>query len=49
VTDTKVIKLAQPGRSRRKSLTPWGDIPIIRPRRATSASCVTGICPSVRS
>ena len=69
MTDTNVIKLAQPGTFtyslteilrdsvralltqavKRKSPTSWGDMPILRPRRATSASCVTGICPSARS
>jgi hypothetical protein len=69
VTDTNVIKLAQPGtftdslteilRDRARALltqavetevvTSWGDMAISRPRRATSAWCVTGICPSARS
>ena len=69
MTDTNVIKLAQPG-TFTDSLTEilrngahalltqavetevadfLGDMPILRPRRATSASCVTGICPSARS
>jgi hypothetical protein len=69
VTDTNVIKLAQPGTFtdsltevlrngahalltqavEMESLTFWSDMPISRLRRATSASCVTGICPSARS
>ena len=69
MTDTNVIKLAQPGTFtdslteilrngaralltqavETKSLTSWGAMPISRPRRATSVSCVTGICPSARS
>ena len=69
MTDTNVIKLAQPGTftdslteilrdGARALLTQavetevadfLGRIPISRPRRATSAWCVTGICPSARS
>jgi len=33
----------------RRSPISSGDMPISRPRRATNASCVTAICPSVRS
>jgi hypothetical protein len=65
VTDTNVVKLAQPGTfadslteilrdGARALLTQavemevanWGDIPISRPSRATSASCVTSRRPT---
>ena len=69
MTDTNVIKLAQPGtftdslteilrNGARALLTQaietevadfLGGMPISRARRATSASCVMGICPSARS
>ena len=37
------------GPSRPKLLSSWGDMPISRPRQATSGSCVMDICPSARS
>ena len=69
MTDTNVIKLAQPGtftnslteilrNGARTLLTQavetevadfLSNTPISRPRRAASASCATGICPSARS
>ncbi len=69
MTDTNVIKLAQPGtftdllteilrNGARTLLTQAVETEVadflgryadLRPRRAASASCATGICPSARS
>ena len=41
--------LLDAGRRGRGRRLPRPSMPISRPRRATGASCVTGICPSARS